>query len=339
MIFVVPIEQNQLIIREKAMEQADDAYDYTISYGKVRVPVYRVYASSLADITPIPESAFTGRDNTLFAVEVDVEVLGNNFLSAYTNGDNSMVVATDSMKNFVLRQALEFKGSTMESFLDLLGRTFLSTYAQMEQLRVTGRELPFAATLIPAGAPGDFAPSEVLFSRSHNDYALATLEFSRAGEDILLSSHSCGRIGLQLLKVTGSSFSHFVRDTYTTLPERVDRPLFAYLDVFWRYADIDAMLRLDSGGYVPSEQVRDVVTSVFHEFVSESIQHLVHEMGHRVLDRFPQISAVTFEAQNRTPDPVALSESSDPRVKVYTSPFSAYGLIKLTIERHGRNGG
>jgi urate oxidase len=327
-----------LIIREKAVEQADDAYDYTISYGKVQIPVYRVYASPLTGITPIPESAFTGRANILFAVEVDVEVLGNNFLAAYTNGDNSMVVATDSMKNFVLRQALEFKGSTMESFLDLLGRAFLSTYAQMERLRVTGRELAFATTLIPAGAPGDFAPSEVLFSRSHDDFALATLEFSRAGEDVLLSAHRCGRIGLQLLKVTGSSFSHFVRDTYTTLPERVDRPLFTYLNVFWRYADIDAMLKMDSGGYVPSEQVRDVVTSVFDEFVSESIQHLVHEMGHRVLDRFPQLSAVTFEAQNRTPDPVAVSES-DPRAKVYTSPFSAYGLINLTIERHGKNGG
>jgi urate oxidase len=322
-----------LIIQEKAMEQADDAFDYTTSYGKVRVPVYRVYASSLTGVTSIPESAFTGRVNTLFAMEVDVEVLGNNFLSAYTNGDNSMVVATDSMKNFVLRQALEFKGSTMESFLDLLGRAFLSTYTQMEQLRVTGRELPFAATLIPAGAPGEFAPSEVLFSRSHNDHALATLEFSRAGENTLLSAHRCGRIGLQLLKVTGSSFSHFVRDAYTTLPERVDRPLFTYLDVFWQYADIDAMLKLDRGEYVPSEQVRDVVISVFHEFVSESIQHLVHEVGCRVLDRFPQISAVTFEAQNRTPDPAALSES-DPRVKVYTSPFSAYGLINLTIERH-----
>jgi urate oxidase len=320
------------------MEQADDAYNYTISYGKMRVPVYRVYASSLAGVTPVPESAFTGRTNTLFAVEVDVEVLGNNFLSAYTNGDNSRVVATDSMKNFVLHQALEFEGSTMESFLDMLGRAFLSTYAQMEQLRLIGRELPFAATLIPTGAPGDFAPSEVLFSRSHNDYALAMLEFSRAGEDITLSAHRCGRIGLELLKVTGSSFSHFVRDTYTTLPERVDRPLFTYLDVSWRYADIEAMLKTGSKSYVPSEQVRDLVTSVFHEFVSESIQHLVHEMGHRLLDRFPQISSVTFEAQNRTPDPVAVSES-DPRVKVYTSPLSAYGLIQLTLERNGRNSG
>ena len=47
-----------------------------------------------------------------------------------------------------------------------------------------------------------------------------------------------GRVGLELLKVTGSSFTRFVRDEYTTLPERVDRPLFIHLDVHWRYAQI-----------------------------------------------------------------------------------------------------
>ncbi len=75
------------------------------------------------------------------------------------------------------------------------------------------------------------------------------------------------------------------------------------------------------------------VQSVFHEFVSESIQHLVYEMGRRILARFPQLTEVSFEAQNRTRDPAAVS-SSDERVKVYTDPFSAYGMIKLTITRN-----
>jgi urate oxidase len=64
-------------------------------------------------------------------------------------------------------------------------------------------------------------------------------------------------------------------------------------------------------------------------------------MGLRMLDRFPQISAVTFAAQNRTPDPVAVSAGAPSsgtgdagRVRVYTSPFSAYGLIKLTMQRN-----
>jgi urate oxidase len=66
--------------------------------------------------------------------------------------------------------------------------------------------------------------------------------------------------------------------------------------------------------------------------VSESIQHLVHEIGARQLRRFPQLAAVSFEAQNRTWDPAAQSEA-DPKVKVYTDPFPAYGVIKLRLTR------
>src|SRR3954467_14900325 len=97
----------------------------TVSYGKFQVPVYRVYAHPLTGIAPIPESQFTDRENILFALEIDVEVIGNNFLPAYTQGDNSNVVATDSMKNFILRQALAFAGATQEEFLAVLGRQFL----------------------------------------------------------------------------------------------------------------------------------------------------------------------------------------------------------------------
>src|SRR5215468_5792598 len=110
-------------------------YTFTISYGKLHVPLYRVYAHPLSGITAIPESTFTGRSNTIFALEVDVEVFGNNFLPAYTEGDNSNVVATDSMKNFVLRQALAFEGSTLEGYLEFLGRQFLATYPQMMGLK------------------------------------------------------------------------------------------------------------------------------------------------------------------------------------------------------------
>ena len=60
--------------------------DYEISYGKVRAPLHRVYAAPLTGLTPVPESAFTGRENVLLAVDVDVEVFGDNFLAAYRDG-------------------------------------------------------------------------------------------------------------------------------------------------------------------------------------------------------------------------------------------------------------
>ncbi len=90
--------------------------------------------------------------------------------------------------------------------------------------------------------------------------------------------------------------------------------------------------------YIPGEQVRDIIQTVFHEFVSESIQHLVYEMGLRLLERFPQMTEISFEGQNRTRDPMGVSEA-DPKQKVYSDPFPAYGEIKLTMSRKAEASG
>jgi urate oxidase/2-oxo-4-hydroxy-4-carboxy-5-ureidoimidazoline decarboxylase len=300
----------------------------TISYGKLSIPIYRVNASPLQNISPIPESAFVGRSNTLFVLAVDLEVLGDAFLPAYTQGDNTPIIATDSMKNFVLHHALNFEGATIENYLTSLGQAFMARYPVVQGLRLRANELPFSATSVPQ-AEG-FAASNVLFQRSHNDYSSVELLLERNGEQIELLEHHCSRNGLQLLKVTGSAFTRFVRDDYTTLPERGDRPLFIYVDLSWRYREAASLL--DPASYVAAEQVRDLVQVVFHEFVSESIQHLVYEMGTRLLTRFPQLAEVTFSAQNRTPDPYGESER-DPNVKVYSEPFAAYGIINLTLRQ------
>ena len=82
-------------------------------------------ARPLSGIPEVPESRFTRRDNVVFAHEVSVDVHGDNFLPAYTRGDNSDVVATDSMKNFILRQAAEYEGATLEGSSPQLGRGFI----------------------------------------------------------------------------------------------------------------------------------------------------------------------------------------------------------------------
>lgn len=308
-------------------------YACSISYGKLCIPVYRVYAHPLVGISPIPESRFTGRPNTLFALEVDVEVSGDNFLPAYIEGDNSNVVATDSMKNLVLRQSLAFEGSTLEELLIFLGERFLITYTQMQSLRLTARELPFLPTLLPGEAPASSQESSLLFSCSHNDFARASMSFTRnEQQQPVITSHQCSRVNLELFKVTGSAFTHFVKDEYTTLPERQDRPLFIYLDVSWTYADISVLTGHDHARYVPAEQVRDLIQVVFDEFVSESIQHLVYEFGCRLLERFPQLASVTFDAQNRTRDLIVAAEKNG-REKVYSDPFTAFGSIRLVQTR------
>jgi urate oxidase len=277
-----------------------------ITYGKAGVPVYRISGG------------------TLMAVEVDVEVFGDSFLPAYTQGDNSAVVATDTMKNFILAKAGEYEGTTIEGFLALLGRGFLETYPDMTSLGLTGRELRFDHE------------RGVLYSRSHDDHGVAELRVER---DALgwprITELRAGRVGLELLKVTGSSFTRFVRDAYTTLPERVDRPLFIHLDVHWRYDVIADAVALDPTRHVASDQVRDAIAAVFSELVSESIQHLVWEMAERLLARFPQLSEVSFAAQNRTREPAGALEDGG-RVHVYSDPFPAFGTITL-VRRHEEN--
>ncbi len=303
-----------------------------IYYGKADVATYRTYANPLTGVTEIPESSFTGRPNTLLAAEIDVQVLGTAFLPAYTEGDNRLVVATDTMKNFIHRESLAFEGSTLEEWLLFVGRRFLDTYPHMERLRVTGVEIPFEPALVPSDGGEGYEASDVLYARQHNDRSTARLEIDRSGNGVEATDLVSGRQGLQLIKLTGSAFADFARDEYTTLPERRDRPLYIHLDVAWRYDRPQSCLAPDHATYVCGEQVADLVAAVFHRFVSLSIQHLVNEIGHAMLERWPQLSEVSFEAQNRLWD-LAVTSQQDERLKVYCDPRPPYGMIGLVLRR------
>jgi urate oxidase len=258
-----------------------------ISYGKLSVPLQRVVAHE------------DGRHD-LLAAEVSIEVLGENFLAAYTEGDNREVVATDTMKNFILSRSLGYEGDTLAGLLEHLGRGFLATYPVMEAVRMSGEQVRFDRV------------SGKLFALGARDRAVATVELDADG----VRDRRGGLADLWLLKVTGSAFTRFARDENTTLPERVDRPLFIRLDVHWR-------------GDVAPEDMRAELAATFDDFVSESIQHLVHEMGTRALARWPELEEISFDAQNHTRDP----RGEDGPRRLYTAPFPAYGLITLTMGR------
>ena len=303
---------------------------HEIRYGKADVKVYRTYAEPLSGVTPIPESPFNGRDNALVAAEIEVIVHGTEFLDAYTKGDNRKVVATDTMKNFIHAASLAARARALEEWLLEVGTAFLDTYPDMERLTVVGRELPYPAAIVPGD--GGFEASDRLFSRDRGDAGSARLELARdASRAVTITDHESGRRDLQLIKITGSSFADFARDEHTTLPERRDRPLYIWLDIGWSYADASHAVLADPAQYVASEQVADLATTVFHEFVSLSIQHLVNEIGTRMLDRWPQLSWVSFDAQNRLWDVGA--DGADGRTKTYADPRPPFGHIGLVLRR------
>ena len=256
-------------------------------YGKDAVSVYR-----------------TDGDR-LFAAEVRLVVGEEVFVPSYTEGDNSLVVATDSMKNFIHKTALAYEGDSLEDLLREIGGSFLDRYGHVEVADLRGREGVFARR---AG---------VVHQRLYDDYATASVLLRRGGE----IEERSGRKGLHLVKLKGSSFADFVRDEHTTLPDAYDRPLFVHLDVEWQ--NLDAARRADGLA------MRESFVQTFADFESASIQHLVHEMGTRALEQCPELASISFEAQNRLWDTAQSSGS----VTVYTDARPPFGVIELTLER------
>jgi urate oxidase / 2-oxo-4-hydroxy-4-carboxy-5-ureidoimidazoline decarboxylase len=296
----------------------------TMSYGKADVWVYRTYAKPLTGVRTIPESGFTGRKNILFGMNVKVAVEGDAFFSSFKEGDNTLVVATDSMKNFILKHAGDYDGSTQEGFLEFVGQRFLETYSHMTGITISGEQIPFDELPVPTN--GDFQPSPLVFRYSLNEQASAQVEVKRTDEGITTTNHSSSLTGLKLIKVRGSSFFGYVKDEYTTLPESYDRPLFIFLNIEWRYNDLEDARGNMADGYVGAEQVRDIAYTVFHEENSPSIQNLIYRIGYRILERFPQLIEVRFESNNRTWETILDEIPSSEEGKVFTEPRPPYGF-------------
>lgn len=279
-----------------------------IQYGKTRVVFFRLAKRSAPP----------------FAASVTIDVFGERFAAAYTEGDNREVVATDTMKNFVYATAADFDGRSLEAYVAFLGERLLQTYPNMERIRVTAHEVP----LDPAHAPAPPGGSDIVFRLTRTDVEMSEVDLERRGESIVFTAARSGLEGLRLLKTTGSSFASFARDRYTTLPDLTDRPLTIRMDVHWRY--VDPTTAAAEHTHVAAERVRRAVEVTFHDLNSRSIQQLVHEMGTRLLKLFPPMSEIAFAAENHTPDVVAEGKGD---VRVFAEPRQTFGKIGLVLRR------
>ena len=270
-------------------------------YGKGDVIVYRLNREGR---TPAGQSA-------VFAANVTMLVYGDAFWPTYATGDNSGLIATDSMKNFIQRETLHYEGPDLEDYCRFLGAKFMETYPQVEGVQVTAKEIPYSgiadrAALAPSGP----------------ERATARIELRRAATIEVAS----GILGFKLLRLGGSSFQGFVRDQYTTLPDIANRPLHMWLDLEWLYTEPAAAF---SSGAVTAT-VRKMVLEVFQCFESGSIQQVIYQIGMKMLAEIPAVSEVHLEANNRTWDTVV---ERGGEAGVYTDARPPYGVLGLRLRR------
>ncbi|OZT80718.1 urate oxidase [Marinococcus halophilus] len=307
----------------------------TMSYGKGDVFAYRTFSIPFTDITPIPESPYEGTNNTIFGLNVSVNITGEAFLPSFTEGDNSMVIATDSMKNFIQRHLGSYEGATVEGFLAYVGEAFLEKYDHVETAEVYADHLPFEKVNVDNTG----YKSGVVFKKSRNENTAAMVKVGRTsfGAPEIIDQESYVK-DVQLVKVVDNSFVGFIRDEYTTLPEDANRPLFIYLNIGWIYETPETAFGQNGPGYVAAEQVKDIAAAVFHETQTASIQQLIYYIGRRVLERFPQLQEVSFESQNHTWDTV-VEDIPGSDGKVYTEPRRPYGFQRFSVHREDLNHG
>ena len=163
----------------------------------------------------------------------------------YKDGNNSIVVATDTCKNTVYCVAANNAFQSIEDFGILLGKHFLKEYPQIvrsiniEILQDIWERLP---SVDSSGLP---SPHNHAFRRvgPQKNWTHVTLTqkqpFGRpsAAASVIVRS---GIKSLEIMKTAQSGFSSFHRDRYTSLPETADRLLGTSLSATWIYRDAAA---------------------------------------------------------------------------------------------------
>lgn len=250
------------------------------------------------------------------------------YAAAYRDGDNSAVLATDTMKNTVYCLAKEQGVGEPEEFALVLGQHFLAASAEAERVRVEITE-----HLWNRIAPGS-RPHPHAFTPAAEGERTAVAECDRREQRIV-----SGLRNLVLLKTTGSGFAGFPRDRFTSLPETDDRILATAVEATWRYgaaaaapAPLAPLAPLDYGACWRTARRR--LTEAFADHDSRSVQHTIWVLGEAVLEALPEIEEIHLRLPNRHHLPVDLGAfGMDGAGEIFVATEAPYGLIEGTLRR------
>ena len=241
--------------------------------------------------------------------------LRGDFAAAHLHGDNAHVLATDTQKNTVFAFARDGIGE-IDDFGLRLARHLAGAYPWISGARVEIAEHGWDRIQV-GGRPHDHA-----FTRAGDEVRTAVVTV-QDGQEWVLS----GLSGLVVLKTTGSGFSGFPRDRYTTLAETDDRILATAVTARWRHTEPVDWSDSFAG-------VRAELLETFATLPSEALQQTLFQMGEAVLSGRPELAEIRLSMPNKHHflqdlEPFGLD---NPKI-VYHADDRPYGLIQGTVQR------
>jgi urate oxidase len=251
--------------------------------------------------------------------DLDVAVaLEGDFEAAHAEGDNTGLLATDTMRNTVYALAKDHLTGSIEEFGLALVDHFLEAGPTVERSKVTIAQFPWDR--IEVNGRGH----EHSFVRGAGERT-AKVTGDEGGDRRV----EAGLDNLLVMKTTQSGWEGFLRERFTTLPDTDDRILATVVTAEWTYGKT---ADLDFDGLWGS--VRDRILATFTDHYSPSVQNTLYRIGKAVLEAFPEVERISLSFPNKHHIPYDLSPfGMENENEIFWATDEPYGLIEGTVER------
>lgn len=287
-------------------------------YGKDNIRVYKVVRDEATKV------------HTVYEMVVCV-LLEGDIATSYTEADNSVVVATDSMKQTTYIMAKQHPVNPPELFASILSNHFIEKYPHIHTAHVSIIQHRWTRMEVEG------KPHPHSFYRDGAEKRLVNAD-AIEGKGIEVRS---GISDLLVLKSTGSMFHSFVRDEYTALPEVWDRILSTSVDAGWKWnifpnlqAVQDTVDKFDD----THSKAREITFRLFAKEESPSVQNTMYKMCEEILTAQPLVADVDYSLPNKHYFEIDLSwhkglKNTGKDAEVYAPQSDPNGLIKVTVSR------
>jgi len=287
-------------------------------YGKDNIRVYKVEKDEATKTHTVVEYTVT------VLLEGEIE-------TSYTEADNSVVVATDTMKNTTYIMAKQHPITPPEQFASILGTHFVETYKHIHSAHITVVQHRWTRMTVNG------QPHPHSFYRDGNEKRLVQADVYE-GKGIEIRS---GIADLLVLKSTGSEFHHFVRNDFTTLPDVYDRILSTSVDAGWQWStfkDLDAVKKELPKFDQTWDKAREITFRLFATEESPSVQNTMYKMSEEILAAEPLVQKVDYALPNKHYFEIDLSwhhglKNTGKDAEVYAPQSDPNGLIKCSVSR------
>jgi urate oxidase len=272
-------------------------------YGKSRVRLVRVKRSA------------DGHDFLEWTVEI---LLQGDFEICFTEGDNSKILPTDTMKNTVYSLAQRSHAESMEEFAKALVDFLLERNRQ-----VTEAEVSISSKAWEHVATGG-KPHPTAFVQSSGERQTTRVSRPQHGQFSIVS----GLENLIIMKTANSGFEGYIKDSLTTLPPTGDRLLGTVLRATWNYKGA-------SGDFNKLRaRIRETLLAKFADHESKSVQHTLYAMGEAVLKGVAEVSELELTMPNIHCLLVDLSRfGQDNPNEIFVPTDEPHGYIEARIQR------